>query len=80
MQNIVSIPFEGNVYVFEKKDVGEPDHIFLNRVWWILKNKKTLPMKTLVNLSHIWSSVYHQHAKYDEEVMAQLNDCVKLFS
>lgn len=80
MQNIVSIPYEGDVYVFEKKDVGEPDYIFLNRVWWILKNKKTLPMKTLVNLSHIWSGVYHLGASYDEELMKQLNDCVKLFS
>jgi hypothetical protein len=80
MQNIVAIPFEGDVYVFEKKDAGEPDHVFLNRVWWILKNRKQLPMKTLDNLSHIWSSVYHHGATYDEELMKQLDDCVKLFS
>lgn len=80
MQNIVSIPYEGNVYVFEKKDVGEPDYIFLNRVWWILKNKKTLPMNILVNLSHIWSSVHHHGATYDKDLMKQLNDSIQLFS
>jgi hypothetical protein len=80
MQNIVSIPYEGDVCVFEKKDAEEPDYVFLNRVWWILKNRKQLPMKTLVNLSHIWSSVYHLGAAYDAELMKQLDDCVKLFS
>jgi hypothetical protein len=71
------ITYNGKTYVFVKDEEHEAHQHFINRIWWIVKIIDRMPntdIKTLYNLSYIWSNVHHLGVIYDDSIMAHLEN------
>ena len=71
------IAHKGKLYAFEtKKNETELDS-FIARCWFIVKNMdKYEDYVYLEGLSHIWANCKFLQVRYDDQVMAELSQCV----
>jgi hypothetical protein len=76
------ITFKGVIYTITKEECDEPNSVFINRVWWIVKNidnPNTKSIKELCNLSYIWSNIYHNGVSYDKNIMLEITQYYNLY-
>jgi hypothetical protein len=57
------IEYDGNFYKILKRNF-EPREIFMERVWFILKNINSKKFDDIILESYIWSNEKHLNCKY----------------
>lgn len=80
------ITYLGKTYTFSRKDTTtelETDVMFRDRCWWIVKNiahNSSVEQKTIIALSHIWTSIKYYGAIYDDKTVDKLKTCADVYT
>ncbi len=66
------INYKGTTYVF-KNTLGEEPKMFIDRTWYIVKNKDKHADDYLEKLSHIWASKKYYSVEYSKDIELALS-------
>jgi hypothetical protein len=68
------IQYKGKIHVFEDNTDSVPDNIYLDRLWFIVKNMDKGSYDHIVNMSYIWMGRKHYNLEYDAHIMSALEN------
>lgn len=77
------ISYLGDTYKFEKNEETEPQTMFRDRCWWIVKNirnQENISLNELISLSQIWVSMKYHKTLYQDDVMKLINNLNNVYS
>lgn len=71
------IIYQGQLFKFENIN-NELDTNFINRCWFIVKNKHNFNnnYEYLEKLSHIWVNIKYLGVSYDIDILNEINGCI----
>jgi hypothetical protein len=70
MSNIIQ--YKGKIYVFPLNEEGIPDKIYIDRLWFIVKNINKGSFEYITNVSYIWSNHKYYNLEYEPHIMNEL--------
>lgn len=68
------IQYKGRIHVFDDNKENIPDNVYLDRLWFIVKNIGKGPYEHVVLMSHIWMNNKHYNLEYSPHIMCLLEE------
>lgn len=75
----MEIEKQGFSITIQKENNNEPELTFMNRCKFIINIyiTKKIDYYKLIQLSYIWSNIYHLNVKYSKQIMSKINELTK---
>ena len=68
------IQYKGKIHTFDKNTENIPDNIYIDRLWFIVKNIDKASYEYIINMSYIWINHKHYNLQYDAHIMSALEE------